>query len=136
MSRTLFSLAGFQVIISGRFWVIAEDLPEVVQDELLAHGRLLQQFGPQLGRPRADTLNGSRHANMKELRFDAADGVWRVAFAFDPNRKAILLVCGDKSGGSEKRFYRQLIEKADSRLDAHLARVKKEKDKQKHKEGK
>ena len=107
-----------------------------MQDELLAHGRLLQQFGPQLGRPRADTLNGSRHANMKELRFDAADGVWRVAFAFDPNRKAILLVCGDKSGGSEKRFYRQLIEKADSRLDAHLARVKKEKDKQKHKEGK
>jgi hypothetical protein len=41
---------------------------------------------------------------MKELRFDAADGVWRVAFAFDPNRKAILLVAGDKSGGSEKRF--------------------------------
>jgi hypothetical protein len=96
---------------------------------LLGHGKLLQQFGPQLGRPRADTLNGSRHANMKELRFDAADGVWRVAFAFDPNRKAILLVCGDKSGGSEKRFYRQLIEKADSRFDSHLARVKKERTK-------
>jgi hypothetical protein len=64
---------------------------------------------------------------MKELRFDAAGGVWRVAFAFDPNRNAILLACGDKSGGSEKRFYRQLIEKADARLDAHLVRVKKEK---------
>ena len=73
---------------------------------------------------------------MKELRFDAADGAWRVAFAFDPNRKAILLVCGDKSGGSEKRFYRQLVEKADSRFDAHLASVKKEKDKRKQKEGK
>jgi len=108
-----------------------EGLPEDVQDELLAHGKLLQQFGPQLGRPRADTLNGSRHANMKELRFDAADGVWRVAFAFDPNRKAILLVCGDKAGGSEKRFYRQLIERADTRFDAHLARVKKEKGKNK-----
>jgi hypothetical protein len=100
-----------------------------VQDELFAHAKLLQQFGPQLGRPRADTLNGSRHANMKELRFDAADGVWRVAFAFDPNRKAILLVCGDKSGGSEKRFYRQLIEKADARFDAHLAHIKQEKEK-------
>ena len=102
-----------------------EDLPEVVQDELLAHARLLEEFGPQLGRPRADTLNGSRHANMKELRFDANDGVWRVAFAFDPRRKAILLVCGDKSGGSEKRFYKQLIKKADARFDDHLARLPK-----------
>jgi hypothetical protein len=51
-----------------------------------------------------DTLNGSRHANMKELRFSAADGEWRVAFAFDPKRKAILLVAGDKSGGSGKRL--------------------------------
>jgi hypothetical protein len=59
--------------------------------------------------PRADTLNGSRHANMKELTFNAGDGVWPVAFAFDPNREAILLAAGDKSGVSEKRFYRQLI---------------------------
>ena len=51
--------------------------------EILALSRLLQQFGPQLGRPRVDTLKGSRHANMKELRFGAADGEWRVAFAFD-----------------------------------------------------
>ena len=71
-----------------------------------------------------DTLNGSRHANMKELRFDADDGVWRVAFAFDPKRAAILLVAGDKSGGSEERFYRQLIRTADERFDSHLARVK------------
>jgi hypothetical protein len=60
---------------------------------------------------------------MKELRFSAADGEWRVAFAFDPRRKAILLVAGDKSGGSEKRFYRELIKKADERFDAHLARI-------------
>jgi hypothetical protein len=97
-----------------------------VQDELLAHIALLEQFGPQLGRPRADTLNDSRHPNMKELRFRAADGVWRVAFAFDPNRRAILLVAGDKSGVSEKRFYRQLIDTADQRLDAHVARIKRQ----------
>jgi len=86
----------------------------------------LEKVGPQLGRPRVDTLKGSRHANMKELRFDASDGVWRVAFAFDPRRKAILLVAGDKSGFGEKRFYRRLIEKADRRFDDHLTRIKKE----------
>ena len=75
---------------------------------------------------RVGTLNGSRHANMKELRFQAADGVWRVAFAFDPERKAILLVAGDKSGISERRFYRQLIKKADGRFDTHLDRLKDE----------
>jgi hypothetical protein len=94
-----------------------------VQDEILALTRLLQQFGPNLGRPRVDTLKDSRHANMKELRFDATDGVWRVAFAFDPKRRAILLVAGDKSGGSQKRFYRELIRKADQRFDAHLSRI-------------
>ena len=102
------------------------ELQEDVRTEILALARLLQQFGPQLGRPRADTLNGSRHANMKELRFSAADGEWRVAFAFDTKRKAILLVAGDKSGGSEKRFYRELIRKADDRFDAHLVRLKQE----------
>lgn len=71
-----------------------------------------------------DTLKGSRHKNMKELRFDAADGVWRFAFAFDPERKGIVLCGSDKSGGSQKRFYRQLIAKADDRFDAHLAGLK------------
>src|SRR6516162_2598994 len=99
-------------------------LHEDVRMEILALSRLLQQFGPQLGRPRADTLNGSRHANMKELRFGAAGGEWRVAFAFDTRRKAILLVAGDKSGISKRRFYRELIRKADDRFDAHLARQK------------
>jgi hypothetical protein len=91
---------------------------------LLVQIGLLEKFGPQLGRPRVDTLNGSRHANMKELRFTADDGVWRFAFAFDPKRRALVLCGGDKSGGGEKRFYRQLIQKADGRFDAHLAKMK------------
>lgn len=103
-----------------------DHLPEDVQDELLAHAKLLEQFGPQLGRPRVDTLNGSRHANMKELRFNAAGGVWRAAFAFDPKRRAVLLVCGDKAGISEKRFYRELTRKADKRFDHYLVRTHKE----------
>jgi hypothetical protein len=61
---------------------------------------------------------------MKELRFDADGGVWRVAFAFDPERKGILLVAGDKSGQSEKRFYRRLIARADERFDGHLRQLR------------
>lgn len=101
-----------------------DELPEAVQDELLAQAQVIEQFGPAAKRPRVDTLKGSRHANMKELRFDASGGVWRVAFAFDPRRHAILLVAGDKSGGSEKRFYIRLIGKADQRYDTHLANLK------------
>jgi hypothetical protein len=66
---------------------------------------------------------------MKELRFEGADGEWRAAFAFDPERRAILLVAGDKSGGSQKRFYRQLIAKADSRFSFHLESLKAERKK-------
>jgi hypothetical protein len=98
-------------------------LDQEAQDELIAMTELLRQFGPSVGRPRVDTLNGSRYANMKGLRFDAADGVWRVAFAFDPARRAVLLVAGDKSGGSKRKFYRQLIAKADGRFERHLARL-------------
>ena len=108
------------VFASGLAAEFAE-LPAPVQTELLAHARLLESFGPSLGRPRVDTLKGSKHANMKELRFRAADGAWRVAFAFDPDRKAILLAAGDKAGGSERRFYRRLIGRADARFDEHLS---------------
>jgi hypothetical protein len=86
------------VEIGDEFEPELDDLREDVRTEILVLTRVLQQFGPQLGRPRVDTLNGSCHANMKELRCGAADGEWRVAFAFDAKRKAILLVAGDKSG--------------------------------------
>lgn len=92
------------------------DLPEPVQEELLAHARLLAEFGPSLGRPRVDTLKGSRIANLKELRFAAGGGVWRVAFAFDAHRVAVLLAAGDKRGKAEARFYRTLIATAERRF--------------------
>ena len=96
-------------------------MPESLQDELLAHANLLAQFGPNLGRPTIDTLKASRHANMKELRFTWSNEVWRVAFAFDPQRQAILLVGGDKGGADQRRFYKRLISVADDRYDEHLA---------------
>jgi hypothetical protein len=114
------------VEIGDEFEPEFEALHEDVQMEILALARLLQQFGPQLGRPRVDTLHGSRHANMKELRFSAVAGERRVAFAFDTKRKAIFLVAGDKSGAGKRRFYRELIRKTDGRFDAHLARLKNE----------
>lgn len=75
-----------------------------VQDEILALATRLEAKGPSMGRPHADTLKGSHFANMKELRFSAGGGVWRVAFAFDPVRQAVLLVAGDKSGVAQQRF--------------------------------
>lgn len=102
-------------------------LPEAAQAEVIAKVNLLKLLGPRLGRPHADTLKGSKHANMKELRADTADQVLRIAFAFDPQRKAILLVGGNKGGMSQKRFYRQLIAKADELYDAHLAAIKRRK---------
>jgi hypothetical protein len=98
-----------------------------VREEIAALALLLQRFGPALKRPHCDTLKGSKHANMKELRFPLPDGVWRVAFAFDPQRAAILLVAGNKSGVNERRFYRQLIRTADTRFDAHLQTLQRRK---------
>ncbi len=102
-------------------------LADAVRIEMLATLRFLQEHGPQAGRPAVDTLNGSDYANMKELRFGADDGVWRVAFAFDPDRKAILLCAGDKSGVNEKRFYKALIAKADARFKRYLEQQAKKK---------
>ena len=67
------------VLLHSDFDAELAALDELLQDELLAHGRLLADFGPNLGRPTVDTLKASRHPNMKELRFGWQGGVWRVA---------------------------------------------------------
>jgi hypothetical protein len=113
----------WQVAFADEFYADYKALSEPVQDELLLGVRLLEVYGPKLGRPHVDTLKGSKFANMKELRFRADDGTWRVAFAFDPKRNAILLVAGDKSGTSQTRFYKKLIATADARYKTHLGRI-------------
>jgi hypothetical protein len=97
-------------------------MDEDVQDGLLAAAKAVQLAGPKAGRPHVDTLAGSKHSNMKELRFEAKDGreVWRAAFAFDPHRRAIILTAGAKRGVNQKLFYKRLITKADARFDSHL----------------
>lgn len=96
------------------------------RDNLLAAAKAVKLAGPQAGRPYVDTLKGSKHANMKELRFEGQNGneEWRAAFAFDPERRAVILVAGAKQGVSEKRFYKRLISVADERFDAHLKALK------------
>ena len=76
----------------------------------------LAEIGPTLGRPYVDTVYDSEHSNMKELR--ETNGTLRAFFAFDPKRRAILLIGGDKSGN--KKFYTQMIRKADKLFSDHL----------------
>ncbi len=114
------------VLFHDEFEPEFDELPQAVQDELYAEAGFIEMFGPGCGRPHVDTLKGSDYSNMKELRFEAMDGEWRVAFAFDPKRKAMLLVAGDKSGGSEKKFYKRLIAIADARYERHLAALQTE----------
>lgn len=85
-----------------KFELEFDELDTEVQNELLAQAIFLEKFDPQLGRPYVDSLKGSKYSNMKELRFKASNGVWRVAFAYDPKREAILLVAGNKAGVGEK----------------------------------
>lgn len=87
---------------------------------VIAALELLQARGPQLGRPLVDTVKGSRHKNMKELRpgTSGRSGV-RMLFAFDPKRRAIVLVAGDKSG-DWKGWYVKSIPIADDLFDKHL----------------
>jgi hypothetical protein len=98
-------------------------LPEPVQDELFARIHVLEELGPDLGRPTVDTLTASSFPNMKEIRFNC-DGVWRFAFAFDPTRSAVILCGGDKEGVDQKKFYKWLIAKADARFAAHIGQIK------------
>jgi hypothetical protein len=124
MACEVYDGVAWTVLYHDAFVPELDALAEDVQDSLFTMAELLQALGPSLGRPHADTLSGSKYANMKELRFRADDGVWRVAFAFDPERKAILLVAGDKAGVTQKRFYKGLIARADARFAEHLETLK------------
>ena len=88
----------WEIVLHPDFDPEFDTLAPEVQDELLAHAKLLEAFGPTLGRPRADTLKGSRHANMKEALLHRRRRGLADRFAFDPERKAVLLVAADKPG--------------------------------------
>ncbi|MBM3536376.1 MAG: addiction module toxin RelE [Alphaproteobacteria bacterium] len=108
------------VVFHPEFEPEFDALDRAVQDDLLAHVRALAARGPVMGRSYVDTLKGSVFPNMKELRFGAENGIWRLAFVFDPERRAVLLVAGDKKGANQRRFYAGLIRIADRRCASHL----------------
>ena len=93
------------------------------QNAVIAAVDYLEADGPGLGRPMVDTITGSRHANMKELR--PRGGNLRILFAFDPRRAAILLLGGDKTDRWEV-WYREAIPLADDLYDEHLAMLRRE----------
>ena len=114
-------------LLASEFQTWLDGLPSDDRVAILQDIRVLEEFGPQLGRPHVDTLQGSRHSNMKELRSRHSGHQYRSLFAFDPKQRAILLVGGDKVGQDQKRFYKALIKQADTILDRHLARIAKDK---------
>ncbi len=95
-----------------------------LRTEVAVHVGLLKQYGPMLGRPRVDTVKGSKFVNMKELRIQWKGEPWRILFAFDPKRRSILLVGGNKQG--DKRGYDKHIPIADARFKKHLKTMEKD----------
>jgi hypothetical protein len=104
----------------GQWW---DRLDADEQESVAASVELLRQLGPHLPRPHADTLAGSRHPNMKELRTQHRGRPLRTLFAFDPRRSAILLIGGDKTG--DDRFYQRMIPLADRLFGEHLETIRK-----------
>lgn len=100
------------------------ELDDDSREQVVAAVELLEEHGPHLGRPLVDTVSGSRHRRMKELRpGSSGSSELRILFAFDPGRQAILLVAGDKSG-NWKSWYRRNIPLADDLFDEHLRTLK------------
>ncbi len=97
-------------------WLFQQDVG--VQNAIFIHAELLARFGPTLSRPQVDTLKGSKLKHLKELRVQYQGEPWRVLFAFDPKRQAILLVGGCKQGN--KRWYNDAITLAEKRYQRHL----------------
>ncbi len=110
---------GYTDEFEGWWW----DLTEREQENIRVAVDKLEETGPTLGRPLVDTLEGSRHPNMKELR--PLGTSIRVLFAFDPRRMAILLVGGDKTG-RWKEWYEETIPMADHLYDEHLEELREE----------
>ncbi len=114
----------WEVEYTDEFEIWWETLSPPGQASLDASIRILEQLGPQLGRPHVDAVKGSKHSNMKELRTQSQGRPLRTFFAFDPRRTAVLLMGGDKTG--DKRFYERMIPLVDRLYDRHLDELRSE----------
>jgi hypothetical protein len=100
-----------------------KNLAQPLQDEIRATLSILEMLCPQLGRPKVDSIHGSSISNLKELRIQFKGDPWRILFAFDPKRHAILLVGGNKA--NDKRWYEKFIPIAELRYTQHLEKIEK-----------
>ena len=101
-------------------------LDDETQEDVDTMVHVLEEHGPALTRPYADTVKGSRHSNMRELRVQSHGHPLRIFYAFDPRRSAILLIGGDKTGDS--RFYDRFVPIADRLYDEHLREIEQQGD--------
>ena len=107
----------------GDWW---DSLTENEQESVRATVKLLESLGPKLGYPHSSGISSSRHGNMRELRIQHAGHPYRVLYAFDPRRLAILLLGGDKTG--DDRWYETHVPVADRLYDDHLRTLRHEGD--------
>ncbi len=97
------------------------------QDDIRAKVGVLRLVGPSLGRPQVDSVKGSQFSNMKELRVKSKRRPFRIFFAFDPKRQAVLLIGGNKAGAGDKTFYKTMIPIADKLFSEYLEVMEHEK---------
>jgi hypothetical protein len=113
-----------EVEYTDEFGVWWDGLTEAEQESVAHSVRLLETFGLTLGYPHSSSVVGSRHRRMRELRAQHQGRPYRVFYAFDPRRSAILLIAGEKTGF--QRFYETMIPIADRLYDQHLDQLKRE----------
>lgn len=99
-------------------------MDETEQESIDASVRLLEERGPNLGFPHTSGIAGSKHSHMRELRIQHEGRPYRILYAFDPRRCAILLLGGDKTG--DQRWYEVHVPIADRLYDTHIQTLKKE----------
>lgn len=111
----------WEVLYTDEFEGWWNDLTEGQQADIATRVDLLAEIGPNLGRPSVDSIKGSRHRNMKELRVSKG-GAIRVLFVFDSLRRAVLLLGGNKTGRWSE-WYREAIPRADDLYDEYLVEI-------------
>ncbi len=114
----------WEVEYTDEFELWWDSLTDVGQEDVSAVIELLEAKGPQLPFPYSSGINGSRHSHMRELRIQHHGRPYRVLYAFDPRRMAILLIGGDKTG--KDTWYKEQVPIADRLYDEHINELKKE----------
>lgn len=115
----------WEVEATDEFTAWYEDLSAEEQESVTYSIRLLMEKGPTLPHPHSSGIAGSRHGHMRELRVQHEGRPYRLLYAFDPRRAAILLIGGDKTGLGD-RWYVEFVPKADALYDAHIEMLKAE----------